>query len=256
MKARHLFRAASGFIQFIGVVLVAFIDYPFFCAFHGKEPKPMVRAQWLQRHCRRALKIFNATISVSGSIPASGLLVSNHLSYLDILVISSISPAVFVAKREVKSWPVVGWLTQMAGSIFVNREQKTQVAEINEKIETAFNSGVLIVLFPEGTSSDGSTLLPFKSALLEPAAQQAHCLTAGFLEYTLDDGDAASEICYWGDHTFFPHLLNLLGLRGFRIVMRLAPFEPANTDRKELARLLRAEILRLKEDCASSTFCR
>ena len=70
------------------------------------------------------------------------------------------------------------------------------------------------MLFPEGTSSDGDTVLPFKSALLAPATQQEHLLSASFIRYALDDGSVADEVCYWRDMTLVPHLLNLLGKRG------------------------------------------
>ncbi|HXC36826.1 MAG TPA: lysophospholipid acyltransferase family protein [Candidatus Acidoferrales bacterium] len=246
-SCRHLFRIVCGLGWFIDVVVVALADYVFSCAFNHKQPKPLTRAQWLQRHSRRALKIFDIRMSVSGPVPAAGLVVSNHVSYLDVLVISSITPALFVAKREIKFWPVIGWLTQMAGTVFIDRQRRTQVGQVNSQIQATLNSGALVVLFPEGTSSDGRTVLPFKSALFEPVASRTHNVTIGFVQYALDDGDATSEICYWGNHTFFPHLLNLMGHRGIRVAVRFAPFNPSTSDRKELARLSHAEILKLKE---------
>lgn len=244
---RRVFRSACGLGWFIEVVVVALADYVFSCAISHKLPKPVTQAQWLQRHSRRALKLFDIRMSVAGPIPATGLLVSNHLSYLDVLIISSITPALFVAKREVKFWPLIGILAQMAGTLFVDRQRRTQVGETNNEIRAALDSGALVVLFPEGTSSDGQTVLPFKSALLEPAASRTHTVTIGCVQYAVDDGDAASEICYWGDHTFFPHLLNLLSHRGFRATVRFAPIIPPTGNRKELARLAHAGILKLKE---------
>jgi lyso-ornithine lipid O-acyltransferase len=248
---RRLFRIICGLARFIEVVVIALADYLFSCAFTHKLPKPMARAQWLQRQSRRAVKIFDVRMSVSGPVPAGGLLISNHLTYLDILVISSITPAVFVAKHEIKSWPVIGLLAQMAGTLFIDRARRTQVGEMNAQIEATLNSGALVVLFPEGTSSDGRSVLPFKSSLFEPAACRMHSVTIGSIQYAMDDGDPAYEICYWGDHVFFPHLLNLLGHRAFRVTVRFAPFNPPAVDRKELARLSRAEILKLKEASVS-----
>ena len=103
-------------------------------------------------------------------MPSSGLLVSNHLSYLDIVVLSSIRPCVFVAKRDVARWPLFGWLAHAAGTIFVDRERRFSTEFVNG-IHEAIAAGLPVVLFPEGTSSDGSTVLPFKSALLESAVQ-------------------------------------------------------------------------------------
>jgi lyso-ornithine lipid O-acyltransferase len=246
---RRLFRSAWGLVRFIDVVVVALADYVFSCTFARKLPKRVARALWLQRHSRRALRIFEVRISIAGLVPAAGLLVSNHLSYVDVLVISSITPASFVAKREVKFWPVLGLLAQMAGTVFVDRQRKTQVAQTNSQIQAALDSGALVVLFPEGTSSDGHTVLPFKSALFEPAAGRTQSVTLGCIQYALDDGDAGAEISYWGGHTFFPHLLNLLGHRGFRVAIRFAPFSSPAADRKELARVSHEEILKLKEAC-------
>ena len=109
------------------------------------------------------------------------------------------------------------------------------------------NQNALVVLFPEGTSTNGQTLLPFKSSLLEPATNPAWPLAIGWIHYEIDDGDASNEVCYWGDHTFFPHMLNLLSKRRVRATVRFGEFSRRNSDRKELAQQLRAEILALKE---------
>jgi 1-acyl-sn-glycerol-3-phosphate acyltransferase len=97
------------------------------------------------------------------------LLVANHLSYLDIVLLSSLTPCVFVAKNEVKDWPVFGWFARLAGTVFVDRNDRRDAARANELIRSALREGALVVLFPEGTSSNGSTVLPFKSSLLQAA---------------------------------------------------------------------------------------
>ena len=243
---RHPLRVTGRFLWFVGIVLVASSDYLFRCAFRPKNSVPVARALWLQRHSRRVLKIFNLEAHVEGPVPARGLLVSNHLGYLDIFVLASIAPAVFVAKREIKSWPVIGWLTQMGGTLFVDRERRVHVGQVNDEIEAALKRGALVVLFPEGGSSNGKTVLPFKSSLLEPAAQPAHALSVSALQYAIEAGDVAGEVCYWGDHTFFPHLLNLLGKRTVHATVRFAPVQRTGANRKQLAVQLREEILKLK----------
>ena len=243
---RHPLRVTGRFLWFVGVVVSAVFDFLFRCAFRRKNSAPTARALWLQRHSRRVLKIFNLEARIEGPVPARGLLVSNHLGYLDIFVLASIAPAVFVAKHEIKCWPVVGWLTQMGGTLFVDRERRVQVGQVNDEIQAALNRGALVVLFPEGGSSDGRKVLPFKSSLLEPAAQTTHPLSVSAIQYTIEDGDVVREVCYWGDHTFFPHLLNLLGKRAIRAIVRVAPFQRTGENRKQLAMQLREEILRLK----------
>src|SRR5207249_11430411 len=157
-----------------------------------------------------------------GNIPSSGLLVSNHLSYLDVLVLAALSPCTFVAKREVKHWPVFGWFARLAGTVFVQRERPAQAAIAAGEIEAPLRTGVLVVLFPEGTSSGGDTILPFKSSLLEPAVQRTCPITAGLIQYELAEGDAREEVCYWRDMTMVPHLLNLLSKRSIRAFLSFA----------------------------------
>jgi 1-acyl-sn-glycerol-3-phosphate acyltransferase len=117
---------------------------------------------------------------------------------------------------------------------------------LTEEIQTVLNQGTLVILFPEGTSSDGQNVLPFKSSLLEPATRQTHPLAVGCIGYALEDGNMSMEVCYWGDVTFFPHMLNLLSKRAVRAFVRFARFERSRTDRKELAQQLRLEVLKLK----------
>jgi 1-acyl-sn-glycerol-3-phosphate acyltransferase len=249
MTARHPLRVTGRFLWFVGVVIAAAFDFLFRCAGRPKDSAPAARALWLQRHSRRVLKIFKLEAHVEGQVPTRGLLVSNHQGYLDIFLLASIAPAAFVAKREIKSWPVIGWLTQMSGTLFVDRERRVQVGQVNDKIQAALDRGALVVLFPEGASSNGETVLPFKSSLLEPAAQSTHPLSVGAIQYTIEDGDVVREVCYWGDHTFFPHLLNLLGKRAVRATVRFVPVQRTGADRKQLAVQLREEILKLKTGC-------
>ena len=243
---RHPLRVTGRFLWFVGVVVTAVFDFLFRCAFRPENSAPAARALWLQRHSRRVLKIFKLEARADGPVPARGLLISNHLGYLDIFVLASLAPVVFVAKSEIKSWPVVGWLTRMGGTLFVDRERRIQVGQVNDEIQAALDRGALVVLFPEGGSSNGETVLPFKSSLLEPAVQQAYPLSVNAIQYAIEDGDVVREVCYWGDHTFFPHLLNLLGKRVIRANVRFAPVQRTGADRKQLAVQLRGEILRLK----------
>lgn len=252
MKAwfNHPLRVTARLLWLGGEFAIAGLSFVYSCAFRSKEALPAARAAWLQRSARRFLPIFGIELQFSGTIPAGGLLVCNHLSYLDILVLASCTPAVFVAKREVKYWPILGWFASLAGTIFVNREKRTQVGQFTDEIQTALNRGLLVVLFPEGTSSGGQTVLPFKSSLLEPATRQTHALSAGLIQYDLDDGDAAEEVCYWKDMTLVPHLVNLLSKRGVRASLRLNQLREGSADRKELARQLHTEVVRLRESVA------
>jgi 1-acyl-sn-glycerol-3-phosphate acyltransferase len=164
---------------------------------------------------------------------------------LDVLVLAALTPAVFVAKREVKHWLVFGWFARIAGTIFVDRARRNQTRRTAAEIESTLDSGRLVVLFPEGTSSDGRTVLPFKSSLLEPATKMSWPLSAGVLRYKIEQGDVSEEICYWKDMSFFPHLLNLLTKDHVVARVCLLKVESGTTCRKVLARQLQSEISEL-----------
>ena len=239
-------RAAGRLCWFAWECLVITTNY-FFTAVRAPKNKQRVeRAAWLSRSSRRHLRLFGYSADVSGSLPKSGILISNHLSYLDILAIASVTPAVFVSKADVKSWPLFGWFATIAGTVFVNRERRTHVGQVNQEIETALAAGALVVVFPEGTSSNGETILPFRTSLLEPAAAGGHEISVSWLHYELQDGDAANEVCYWGDHTFFPHLLNLLGKKSVHATLRFGQFQRTTDDRKKLAKQLHTAVSELK----------
>jgi 1-acyl-sn-glycerol-3-phosphate acyltransferase len=204
------------------------------------------RAGWLHRWSRFACHVVGIRVTTRGSMPRSGLLVSNHLSYLDVIVLSSIRPCVFVAKRDVATWPLFGWLARAAGTIFVDRERRLASADVVDLVREAVAGGSLVVLFPEGTSSNGSTVLPFKSALLESAVQLRRPVAVASIEYALDDGSVEDEVCYWRDMTFGPHLLNLFFKREIESTCSFSLPRIRVGDRKEIARELREEIVSMR----------
>jgi 1-acyl-sn-glycerol-3-phosphate acyltransferase len=228
----------------------AALVYPFWILLRGSETRRRAQARWLQQACSRLLHVLGIKAQVFGSIPGRGLLVCNHLSYLDILVLAATTPSAFVAKREVRSWLVFGWFARMAGTVFVRRQAHRDLLRVNQEIGRALKENVLLVLFPEGTSSDGQTVLPFKSSLLAPVVEHLPPVLAGFIGYDLDDGSVAEEVCYWRDMTLVPHLVNLLGKAGITARVAVVPHRFNGEDgrlRKDLARQLRLEVLGLKK---------
>ena len=242
-RRRHPIRVLFRLIWMAAIFAISTADFIVTRAARSKES----RSLWLQRTASRFLPLFGIQPQVKGTVPTRGLLVCNHLSYMDIVVLASLTPSVFVAKREVKSWPLFGWFSTMGGSVYVNRDRRTQVGEFAAAIQAELDRGALVVLFPEGTSSGGQTVLPFKSSLLEPAARDTHALWAGLIQYQLDDGDVSEEVCYWKDMTLVPHLLNLLSKRRIGVEVRFQSIQKVSTDRKEIAQQLHAAVLRLKE---------
>ena len=244
--AKHPLRVSGRLLWLGGEIVLAALNYARCYAFSAPATLPMARAVWLQQTSRRVLKIVRMQMSGAGNVPSRGLLVCNHLSYLDVLVISALTPSRFVAKSEVRNWPVFGWFARLAGTIFVERNIRSHAAQSAQDIGAALADGSLVVLFPEGTSSGGETVLPFKSSLLEPAARNLHPLTAGLIGYELTDGDVSEEVCYWKDMTLLPHLINLLSKRTIHAFFHFTETRQQAMDRKVLARQLHWELLRLK----------
>ena len=173
-------------------------------------------------------------------------LVSNHISYLDIVVIGGQSNITFVAKSEVAKWPVVGYLSKIAGTIFIERK-RTETAKQRDELECLIESGRQICVFPEGTSSDGSEVIPFKSSLFQPLINLSKSQTIrvqpvsiSYLRYS-DGGplnpDDASLFPWTGEDTLIRHLWQVLRFPGFGVDITFHDaIEVMNfSDRKELA---------------------
>ncbi len=213
--------------------------------FMGRRFNHAAKAKWLQKVCKSAARVIHLEIRSEGPPPKGGLLVCNHLGYLDIIALGSVTPLVFLSKREVQGWPLIGAITRLAGTLFIAREQKDEVVRLAGEFEELAARGTAVAIFPEGTSSDGTAVLPFKSALLEPAVRNQWPVTPAWLGYQLKDGSVEDEVCYWRDMTFFPHLLNLLTKERVFVSVRFAPAMNPGACRKELARALRQEVCAL-----------
>jgi 1-acyl-sn-glycerol-3-phosphate acyltransferase len=202
------------------------------------------RARVQQGWARGMCRIVGVRVAVEGPRPrGSCLLVSNHLSYVDVLVLASLFPCAFVAKAQIARWPVVGFLARAMGTLFVEREQKRSLGPLNARLSARLARGEALVLFPEGTSTAGEGVLPFRPALLEPAASLGLAVRHAALRYTTAPGDrpAREAVCWWGDTSFLAHLGALLGLARIEARVRFGAEPVAAADRKELAvRLERA----------------
>jgi len=242
---KRVVRASIRLIVFIALFVVAALDFLAMTISARGLPPIKARAQWLHRHSRTLLALWQISASTSGRIPIEGLIVANHLSYLDILLICSVVPCVFVSKAEVRHWPFVGLGAKMSGTIFIVREKTRTTPEANRQIEERLREGIPVVLFAEGTSTNGSSVLPFRPPLLEPAVEMRAPITPAGISYETQTGSVERDICFWGDSVFFPHLLRLLTIE--RIQASLSFGEPIHgyADRKEAAVLGRESVMRL-----------
>jgi 1-acyl-sn-glycerol-3-phosphate acyltransferase len=236
-----MFRAILKFFGFLWISARALAD---FCFNVRRDATVRRRADWCHRWSKTLVRLLNIEVVSSGAPPARGLLTSNHLSYIDIIVLGSIYPQIFLSKAEVRNWPIIGALTRCAGTLFVRRERKADVAELQGAFAEVVSQSVPLTLFPEGTSSDGSSVLPFFSSLLEPAANANWPVTPACIGYRLDEGHGivAEDICYWGDMTFGRHLWKLLGKKKIYVSVTIGePIEPG-LNRKEMAAALHNKV--------------
>jgi 1-acyl-sn-glycerol-3-phosphate acyltransferase len=212
----------------------------------GRGSESEARIAWMQWMSRRFLSLLHCNVVISGDVPRGGLIACNHLGYVDILVIGSVSSAIFVAKSDVRGWPIFGWLASRAGTIFVSRSAPAQVASQLGQMQQPLKEGRPVVLFPEGTSSGGASVLPFRSSLFESVIVVGSHITPAAIAYDLEgDGSVEDEIAYWGNHVLLPHLINLLSKKSFTAHLRFGAARKPIPDRKEEARLLHSEVSEL-----------
>ena len=238
------FRGAGRLVMMGATLAWAALDYALLGA---RRRELAVKAEWLSRTCRHLLRALGIRVVARGSATPGAVIVANHLSYLDIMVLSSLTPVVFVAKREVRGWPVFGWFAAKAGTRFINREKRGDVSRIGEELGPVMADGLGVVLFLEGTTSDGREVLPFRASLLAPAVAAGWKLAPAGLTYAVPEGHSVErEVCWWGDMSLSPHLANLAGLPWVEARVAWGETAVAAGERKTLAEELRAEVVRLR----------
>ncbi len=219
------------------------------------------RAVWLHQLCRGAMGTFGVELVAEGRFPERGFVISNHLSYLDIVVFASMGPCVFVSKAEVAGWPLLGWMTTMAGTVYVRRGGRGNAREAGGEMRAAAEAGLPVVFFPEGTTSNGEAILKFHSGLLAEIVGEAQPVTAAYLRYSLTRANpgrtAGDDVAYWGEQPIVPHIFRFLGLRGVRaeLVMAEEPirFTEGASSRKLAAVEARSAVCLLSDDCGAAT---
>jgi 1-acyl-sn-glycerol-3-phosphate acyltransferase len=204
------------------------------------------RAVWLQQAACSILKSLGIGSQVEGQPPGCGLVVSNHLSYLDIVIISAAMPCFFVAKMEIGGWPFFGKAARTGGTIFLDRSSLASAMTVAEQMTERLRLPVPVLLFPEGTSTDGAEVLRFHSRLIDPATTARAPITAAAIRYEIDGGVEERELCWYGDESFTTHLWKVLGVAGFSAQLRF--FEPQiYPDRRTAADQTHAEITAWRE---------
>jgi 1-acyl-sn-glycerol-3-phosphate acyltransferase len=220
------------------------------------------RAAWLSGFCRAGLRAGNVSYVTRGPVPTAGAVITNHLSYLDIVVHGAIRPCVFVSAIETRAMPLIGWISMMAGTVYVERGAGGSAEKAAQGMAKGFRDGLPVVFFPEGGTFVGEEpVMPFRSGLLAEALEAGAPVTAGFLRYSLSERDTAEghslrRDVHWGRQTLLAHLWNFLGLHAVHAQIGFAE-EPiafsseACEDRKLAAEEAREAVLAVSRELAA-----
>ena len=243
ISLRGWLRIAFRALTIIGTILAGLV---FLFALYGLERLCHIRdrrsSAWVTVIvCRISLRLMGLRVARRGTpMRGRGAMVANHASWLDILVLNSGVPLVFVSKAEVAGWPGIGWLARATGTLFISRDRAATQAQ-TQALATRLRRGERPLFFPEGTSTDGLQVLPFKTplfqAFLDPALPQGLQVQPVSVRYIAPEGQDDRIYGWWGDMGFGPHLLSTLALapQGRVEVIYHAPLSLADHTRKTLA---------------------
>jgi len=214
MSLRALRRAVT-----LGLALLISYFWSLFLRLTGPDTLPR-RAYWNHTSAKMALKMLGIRVKITGKPPASGLLVANHLSYLEVLVFGAALPCYLVSKIEIASWPFFGTLARAGGTLFVDRSSRASAEAVTEQVAERLKGPVPVLFFPEGTSTYGSQVLRFHSRLFTPAVATGIAVVAASIRYVPEDGSPEELFCWYGDAPFLPHLWKALGGPNFSVELQ------------------------------------
>jgi 1-acyl-sn-glycerol-3-phosphate acyltransferase len=195
----------------------------------AKSKRDALKNHWLKRFSA----ILNLCVTREGELPERAtLLVSNHISWLDIIVIGQYLPAYFVAKSDILSWPVIGYLSRQGGTIFIRRGDKKHIKATTEKMVWVLKQNSNIISFPEGTTTKGDKVLGFHASLFQPALLTKSAIQPVALQY---QGVAKKQAPFIGDDDFIPHLIKMLSLDKIEVRVCFLPvIKSSGRDRHSL----------------------
>lgn len=206
----------------------------------GQSRRLALKKRW----SRQLLSILGVHLELCGAAPVRpGLIVANHVSWLDVFAINAVAPAAFVCKDEVRAWPLIGWLCARTDTIFITRGNRGAARRTAETLRAVLDSGEWAVVFPEGTTSEGHGVLNFFPALLQPALDVGAPVQPFALRYTDASGTLRLEPAYVGETSFWECLRAIVRARG--LVAQVHPLGETEADashRRELALLAQTRI--------------
>lgn len=179
--------------------------------------------------CHHLLSIFNIRVEIQGGLPppyqtASNIMfVANHISWIDIHALNSIIPTRFIAKSDIQNWPVFGYLAKKSNVLFISREKRKDAARIVHATNNSLLNGDTVCLFPEGTTTDGTEIKPFKSSIIQGAIHANAVIWPIAFRYPLNDGAINTEIAYAGDTTLIESIQLVLLQKQISVELHFLP---------------------------------
>jgi 1-acyl-sn-glycerol-3-phosphate acyltransferase len=196
---------------------------------------------------RRLLHIMHIQIKIQGTPPhhdlASTMFVGNHISWLDIHVLNSIRAVRFIAKSEIKSWPIFGWLAKQCNTLFIERDQKKDAVRVIDTAATSLEKGDCLCFFPEGTTTDGTTLLTFKGSLMQAPINAKAKVWPFVIEYPNKHGHPNLAMAFAGETTLLESIWQIVSLsKPQATITFLARISPEGHERRGLTIAVRHAI--------------
>jgi 1-acyl-sn-glycerol-3-phosphate acyltransferase len=201
----------------------------------------------IRRWSKRLLRILQIEARIHGllgrELPGNLLIVANHISWLDIFVLNALQPARFIAKSELRRWPVVGRLSVGVGTLFIERGRRHDTHKVNRHAVDVLARGDVIAVFPEGTTTDGRDVLPFHGSLLQPIVDAGGYVQPVAIRYRKASGEHSDAPAYVGETSLFESFWRVTAERALIVELHLtAPLSARARHRRELSRAAEAAI--------------
>lgn len=200
------------------------------------------RARLLGEWSRKLLAILRVRLDVRGRPPKVPgrrvVIVGNHVSWIDVFAVDAVCPSRFVAKSEIREWPVAGWLAARAGTLFVDRGRRHATARTNASIAEAIRAGDCVAIYPEGSTTDGTLVKPFHASLLQPAVEAGAMVHTAALRYVDGESRFCTAAAYIDNMSFLSSVLQIIREPALTAELTFGePIAAEGRDRRELARL-------------------
>ncbi|HEX7028013.1 MAG TPA: lysophospholipid acyltransferase family protein [Gammaproteobacteria bacterium] len=221
-----------------GVMLILFRMGPNPEHYHQRDWR--IICGWMVTLCR----ILGLRVTVTGE-PVAGpaLFVANHISWQDIVVLQSLAPTGFVAKHEIRGWPLIGWMAHRGATLFIRRGKRESMQQLKDAMASRLQARQSLLIFPEGTTTHGHTIKPFRTRLFEPAIEMNLPIQPVAVHYSCKD-KVCKDLAFIGEEHFVAHAWRMLGEKQVEVLVHFCePVDARGRDRRELGQLAQMKIV-------------